>query len=535
MESQAGTLERIETEKGRKGSKSEKPEAAADVQKAPEGEVVTDAPKSKKNDESLTENVAKGALVDEASRARDGTDQIVPENPQTPATTQDASVNVDGRAVGAVKASDVEAQPQPAPNLRFEQLRVLTDRLFRNMQSFPLKTWTLFSQLRRKKLTVDQSRLVGEFFNLEDNGEWRIIGMRGTRNDIASIEYDVLRLSTRNIGINCTAFREAITVGNNDHVLKICNSDSSRTHCLFMTQYQVLKELARTYRNFRLRKHFPKVFGCGAFADLCYKEKLSSGEVIPKLLIYFPTPHPRPYFIQEKIEPTLEEVARMAHSGLLSVHFCREAIIGCIMALRLLHRIGYAHRCVAPYCFAIRKDIFSHHDRTAEQICLIDFTLCRKIKGSEVKPGRVMPFAGTYKYCSIAAHEHKEQLPSDDIMSCIYMLCEFLYGALPWKNERNPRRIKKQKKLLEADPTEVARKASRMTVDPSQLGEIFKLLNYINPYTDVFPYQKLYELLHSITEGELKAGAASNAPGVENATELATYAATDYETQSARV
>ncbi|KHN80185.1 putative serine/threonine-protein kinase [Toxocara canis] len=408
----------------------------------------------------------------------------------------------------SIENADQAEKSRSPPAFHFEKLRLLTERLFRSTQVFPLRTWTLFSQLRQKRLVVDQWRLVGEFFNLEDNGEWRVIGMRGTRNDIASIEYDVLRLSTRKIGINCTAFPEATTTANNDHILKICNSDSSRTHALFMNQYKLLKRLSATYRSFRIRKHFPKVFGCGAFEELCYKEKLTSDEMVPKLLIYFPQPNPRPYFIQEKVEPTLEEVARMARSGALSVHLCGDVIIGCIMALRLLHRIGYVHRCVAPYNFAIRLDAFRLKYPIAEQICLIDFTLCRKIKGpnGETEPRRVTSFAGTYKYCSVAALLHKEQCPSDDIISCVHMLCEFLFGALPWKGVRNLKKLIELKLSLQADVMIVTEKALRVPVDPSQLQDVFRLLEDVLPYTGELPYQKLYKKLHSMTAIDEKPG-----------------------------
>lgn len=57
---------------------------------------------------------------------------------------------------------------------------------------------------------------------------------------------------------------------------------------------------------------------------------MTEGDLVPKLFIFFPNPNPRPYFLQEKIQPTLEEVFRMTQFGVLNVGTARDMIIGCI-------------------------------------------------------------------------------------------------------------------------------------------------------------------------------------------------------------
>ncbi|KAK6112583.1 Protein kinase domain family protein [Brugia pahangi] len=334
--------------------------------------------------------------------------------------------------------------------------------LFRKEVCLPKKYWNLWSQIKRQpKLQIDQSRFVGEFHNRDDKGDWRVIGMRPVRGNLVTIEYDVMRLYKEN-----ASFPEIMAKENNNHVMKLCNSDNSRNHVQ--------------------RKHFPGVFGCGAFEELCYKEKLSTSDMLPKLLIYFPYPNPRPYFLQEKIQPTLEEIFRMTQFGVLNIGITRDVIIGCIKALRLLHQIGYVHRCVAPYNFAIRLEPFSKmilQNDLCEQICLIDLTFARKYKDMNKPPRRVTAFTGTYKYCSVSVHNHLEQFPKDDIISCIYMFCEFLQGYLPWKGLKNIEEIVILKRELQMKPPVFMNNtgANRTVIDLGRLRGVFTLLEEIKP------------------------------------------------------
>ncbi|EFO21739.2 hypothetical protein LOAG_06749 [Loa loa] len=354
------------------------------------------------------------------------------------------------------------------------------DDLFHKELCLPKKYWNLWSQIKRQpKLQIDQSRLVGEFYNRDDKGDWRIIGMRPIRSNLVTIEYDVIRLCKAN-----ASFPEVMKKEKNDYVMKLCNSDNFKNHALFMQQYKLLLLLKRRHQNYRQRKHFPAVFGCGAFEELCYKEKLSVSDMIPKLLIYYPYPNPRPYFLQEKIQPTLEEVFRMTQFGVLNIGTARDVIIGCIKALRLIHQIGYVHRSVAPYNFAIRLEAFSKmilQNDLCEQICLIDLTFARKYKDMGRPPRRVAAFTGTYKYCSVSAHSHLEQFPKDDIISCLYMFCEFLQGYLPWRRLKNVKEIVALKRELQIKPPVFMNDTgvNRIVIDLSQLRGIFTLLEEI--------------------------------------------------------
>nr|CTP81181.1 Bm9557 [Brugia malayi] len=233
-----------------------------------------------------------------------------------------------------------------------------------------------------------------------------------------------------------------------------------------------------------------------------FPEKLSTSDMLPKLLIYFPYPNPRPYFLQEKIQPTLEEIFRMTQFGVLNIGITRDVIIGCIKALRLLHQIGYVHRCVAPYNFAIRLEPFSKmifQNDLCEQICLTDLTFARKYKDMNKPPRRVTAFTGTYKYCSVSVHNHLEQFPKDDIISCIYMFCEFLQGYLPWKGLKNIKEIVILKRELQMKPPVFMNNtgANRTVIDLGRLRGVFTLLEEIKPYRGL-PYLIIYKMLDAI-------------------------------------
>ncbi|VDN00101.1 unnamed protein product [Thelazia callipaeda] len=128
----------------------------------------------------------------------------------------------------------------------------LVNDLFRKSVSLPKKYWNLWSQLRKQpKLEIDQSRLVGDFHNHGDRGDWRVIGMRSTRTNNVSIEYDVmLRSFWAALYLNFAQL-QMMTKENNDQVMKFCTSDNSKDHLFFMQQYKLLEVLKRRYPNYR--------------------------------------------------------------------------------------------------------------------------------------------------------------------------------------------------------------------------------------------------------------------------------------------
>ena len=87
-------------------------------------------------------------------------------------------------------------------------IRQLTDALFTREAAFPAKNRTLQSYCVEnvsyfcelyfiapfQYTRIDQSMLVGEFYNYDDNGNWRMLGMRPKRTVGPCIEYDVMRL-----------------------------------------------------------------------------------------------------------------------------------------------------------------------------------------------------------------------------------------------------------------------------------------------------------------------------------------------------
>ena len=53
-------------------------------------------------------------------------------------------------------------------------------------------------------------------------------------------------------------------------------------------------------------------------------------------------------------------------------------------------------------------------------------------------------YRGTPRYCSMAAHQRKDQGRVDDLCGWLHMLVE-LHCGLPWRNERDEARIAKMK------------------------------------------------------------------------------------------
>jgi hypothetical protein len=75
-------------------------------------------------------------------------------------------------------------------------------------------------------------------------------------------------------------------------------------------------------------------------------------------------------------------------------------IISIVQTLRLMHEMGYVHRCVTSYNFALRINdtgFLPNIDLSQLVVCK-DAGFVRKFRSINRPPRRVAPFAGTYKY-----------------------------------------------------------------------------------------------------------------------------------------
>ncbi|KHJ93325.1 hypothetical protein OESDEN_06765, partial [Oesophagostomum dentatum] len=146
--------------------------------------------------------------------------------------------------------------------------------------------------------------------------------------------------------------RERVPMERREGVLRLCRYDSENDFKIFKHEYLILKMLAKTYTTRCHRIHFPAILGQGSLAELRY---LNVGESTGKHKDIIETPKiPRPYFIMESLEPSVETLFKSNKNIFLPVNTSVYVTIGCVKALRLLHMKGFAHRNVQPAYFALR-------------------------------------------------------------------------------------------------------------------------------------------------------------------------------------
>ncbi|VDN03428.1 unnamed protein product [Thelazia callipaeda] len=106
--------------------------------------------------------------------------------------------------------------------------------------------------------------------------------------------------------------------------------------------------------------------------------------------------------------------------------------LGCVRALAALHHAGFVHRFVTPYNFAITNP--PTKENVLNKMIITDFSA---VLPWPCKPRIIAPFVGSFRYSSIRAHWGREQGPTDDIISVLYIVAEFLHGKLPWRSLKN--------------------------------------------------------------------------------------------------
>uniref|UniRef100_A0A9J2Q7K6 Protein kinase domain-containing protein n=1 Tax=Ascaris lumbricoides TaxID=6252 RepID=A0A9J2Q7K6_ASCLU len=103
--------------------------------------------------------------------------------------------------------------------------------------------------------------------------------------------------------------------------------------------------------------------------------------------------------------------------------------IGCVRALAALHRAGFIHRFVSPFSFSFTNP--PTVDNFLGRMLITDLSL---VLPWPVRPRRRVAFVGSLRYSSARVHYGREQGPSDDIISVIYIVAEFIHGKLPWRS-----------------------------------------------------------------------------------------------------
>ncbi|KIH65764.1 hypothetical protein ANCDUO_03912 [Ancylostoma duodenale] len=162
---------------------------------------------------------------------------------------------------------------------------------------------------------------------------------------------------------------------------------------------------------------------------------------------------PRPYFIIESLEPSVETLLKSNKTTFLPVNTSIYITIGCIKALRLLHMKGFAHRNVQPAYFALRLPrgglLSRKESELSDLVAITDLSTCRKFRVNLVKGRNNLTYVGNWKYGSVETMSGKEPLAVDDLISCLYMLTEFVLGSIPWSQLTEKQAIINEKKKVE--------------------------------------------------------------------------------------
>uniref|UniRef100_A0AC34GRI3 Protein kinase domain-containing protein n=1 Tax=Panagrolaimus sp. ES5 TaxID=591445 RepID=A0AC34GRI3_9BILA len=146
-------------------------------------------------------------------------------------------------------------------------------------------------------------------------------------------------------------------------------------------------------------------------------------------------PH-RPMAIIESDNTILGSLPCFSNNGALPVETSLQLGIGIFRAISALHRAGFVHRLVSPYSFTVATPLSP--DMIQRGVTIIDFSF---VIPFPIMPRVHVPFVGTMRYSSIRAHFGREQGPSDDVISLIYVIAEFISGKLPWRSVRDEQTI----------------------------------------------------------------------------------------------
>lgn len=135
-----------------------------------------------------------------------------------------------------------------------------------------------------------------------------------------------------------------------------------------------------------------------------------------------------------------------------------------LRAVESIHAVGFLHRDIKPSNFSIGR-----HAHNCRHVYMLDFGLARqyvvasssskanhnatgtvvdptKAPQMEVRPPRAAAgFRGTVRYASINAHKNKEMGRHDDLWSLLYMVVEFVNGALPWRKIKDKEQVGQMK------------------------------------------------------------------------------------------
>ncbi|CAD5208731.1 unnamed protein product [Bursaphelenchus xylophilus] len=139
----------------------------------------------------------------------------------------------------------------------------------------------------------------------------------------------------------------------------------------------------------------------------------------------------------------LSTLAAYSPSGVLPVELAMFVGIGITRALGALNRAGFIHRLVSPHSFSFVTP--PTLDNLSTRLLITDLSLAMPWPK---RPRGAVPFVGTMRYSALSVHHSREQGPSTDIISLIYVVAEMISGKLPWRSIMTQRLVKEAKTLF---------------------------------------------------------------------------------------
>ncbi|KAK6742247.1 hypothetical protein RB195_009860 [Necator americanus] len=397
-----------------------------------------------------------------------------------------------------------------------QEVESLTNMLFLRKNTEKLSPYEKMNRKGPKKVNnFCEAHLVGTVSEGPPSATvcWRIMGMRMRRSEGASTDYDVHRMpSDREVG--GSTISERIPMERREGILRLCRYDSESGAMVFKHELLLLKMLAKTYTTRSHRAHFPWILGQGSLAELRYLNVL---ETSTKQRDIVETPKiPRLYFITESLEPSVETILKSNKTPFLPVYTSVYIIIGCIKALRLLHMQGFAHRNVQPAYFSLRLPcgglLSRKESEIADLVAITELSSCKKYRVNLTRGRNCPSYVGNWKYGSTETMTGKDPTATDDIISCIYMLTEFVLGSIPWATETEKQAIISHKKQVERWDRVEDEKHNVLLINYHKLYEWLRK----QPPLETIDYEAFYEELLKTPETGNQAGGDQSLFGFSN-------------------
>ncbi|KAL6729437.1 hypothetical protein ANCDUO_18334 [Ancylostoma duodenale] len=196
------------------------------------------------------------------------------------------------------------------------------------------------------------------------------------------------------------------------------------------------------------------------------------------------------YVVMTLVGKSLQDLNKGGPGGHMTIGCAISCGIQCLEALEDLHNIGYLHRDVKPGNYTIGRAELNE----LRKIYILDFGMCRKFtndQGIIRKPRQAAGFRGTVRYAPISCHLQRELCRKDDCETWVYMLVEFTYGRLPWKEVQDMNQVGEYKKRVR-QPMYIME-----LFPPPCPREYIEALQYIDglKYYDAPNYQLIYGIM----------------------------------------